>query len=148
MPGKRARTYLTVGWNHFWRQLWKVAHNPIFLILTLVGNSTWIICSLLFYFVEYGRNPAVNSWFDAVWWAVITMTTVGYGDIVPTTGWGRLIAVALILSGGVLFLSFIALLSSAFVELEFIELEQEVRALRKRMSQVIQHIDLKDEDQK
>ena len=36
---------------------------------------------------------------DAVWWSFTTMTTVGYGDHAPTTGWGRVLAVGLMLSG-------------------------------------------------
>ncbi|MEV6205504.1 ion channel [Kitasatospora sp. NPDC051914] len=36
---------------------------------------------------------------DALWWSFTTMTTVGYGDLTPTTGLGRLLAVALMLSG-------------------------------------------------
>ncbi|MEU0737867.1 potassium channel family protein [Streptomyces sp. NPDC006134] len=36
---------------------------------------------------------------DAVWWSFTTMTTVGYGDLAPTTGVGRLLAVGLMLSG-------------------------------------------------
>nr|WP_254711776.1 potassium channel family protein [Streptomyces sp. TRM64462] len=41
----------------------------------------------------------IKSLGDAVWWSFTTMTTVGYGDLAPTTGLGRLLAVGLMLSG-------------------------------------------------
>ncbi|WP_461008910.1 potassium channel family protein [Streptomyces capparidis] len=41
----------------------------------------------------------IHSLGDALWWAFTTMTTVGYGDLAPTTGRGRLLAVGLMLSG-------------------------------------------------
>ena len=34
-----------------------------------------------------------QSFGDALWWAATTVTTIGYGDVVPATGWGRVIAV-------------------------------------------------------
>ena len=47
------------------------------------------------------HNPDANikSFGDALWWAITTMTTVGYGDRVPTTGGGRLIGAGLMLAG-------------------------------------------------
>lgn len=36
---------------------------------------------------------------DGLWWSIVTLTTVGYGDAVPQTGWGRSIAVVLMISG-------------------------------------------------
>ncbi len=39
------------------------------------------------------------SFFDALWWALVTVTTVGYGDLVPTTGVGRAVAMVLMLGG-------------------------------------------------
>ena len=122
---------LRVGWKHFWRQIGKVLRNPVFLVLTLTGNCALFGSAVIFFFAEHKENPTVQSFGDALWWAFVTMTTVGYGDIIPVTGLGRFIAVVLMLTGGVLFLTFIALLASAFVELEFLELETEVRELRK-----------------
>lgn len=46
-----------------------------------------------------GPDPNITSLADALWWAVTTVTTVGYGDRYPTTGAGRLIAVALMVVG-------------------------------------------------
>ena len=139
----RHRKHLKVGWSHFWRQLRKVFKNPIFLVLTLIGNSMLFFCATIFYFIEHGSNPNVRDFGDALWWTFVTMTTAGYGDIVPYTGLGRLIAVFLMLTAGVLFFSFIALLSSAFAQVEFLELEREMRELAQRVDAALS--DRKDE---
>ena len=122
--------HFRLGWKHFWRQIGKVIRNPVFLILTLIGNVMLLLCALALYVAEYEINPAIHSPADTIWWAFVTMTTVGYGDIVPITLGGRIIAVCLMFTGGVLFLSFIALLSSAFTELEFLELKKELSEVR------------------
>lgn len=44
-------------------------------------------------------GASIRSLDDALWWAFTTMTTVGYGDMAPTTGLGRVLAVGLMLSG-------------------------------------------------
>ena len=41
-----------------------------------------------------------------VWWAIVTLATVGYGDVVPHTAWGRVLGAVVILIG-VTFLSFL-----------------------------------------
>ncbi len=48
---------------------------------------------------EHGQNKAIQSVGDAFWWAIVTTTTVGYGDVSPVTGEGRLIAVGLMFLG-------------------------------------------------
>ena len=55
---------------------------------------------------------------EGIWWAVVTLGTVGYGDVVPTTPWGRVVgAVTIIL--GVTFLAFLtATVTSMFVSNE------------------------------
>jgi len=131
MEGVAMKAHFHAGWKHFWKQIFRVLRNPIFFVLTIIGNFTLLLCTGAFYFLERDVNPNVHSFFDSFWWAIITMTTVGYGDIIPVTILGRIITVVLIFTGSVLFLSFIALLASAFVELEFNELEAEVDRLRK-----------------
>jgi voltage-gated potassium channel len=44
-------------------------------------------------------HAQITSFGDAVWWAISTVTTVGYGDLAPVTVGGRLIAVALMIAG-------------------------------------------------
>ncbi len=61
-------------------------------------------------------NPeSFQSMQDALWWAFVTITTVGYGDIVPGEGYPRVVAV-IIMFGGITFVSMLtATISSAFV---------------------------------
>lgn len=44
-------------------------------------------------------EPTIYTYTDAMWWAIVTATTVGYGDISPETGFGRLIAIVLMIFG-------------------------------------------------
>ena len=59
---------------------------------------------------------AFDTFGDEVWWAAQTVTTVGYGDITPTTVWGRLIATVVMISG-IGFLTVVtASITAVFVE--------------------------------
>jgi voltage-gated potassium channel len=65
--------------------------------LTLV--SLVFAGSVAFYSVENGINPNIHSLFDSFWYAIVTVTTIGYGDIYPVTTEGRLVAIFLMLTG-------------------------------------------------
>ena len=51
------------------------------------------------WFFEDDGGGNIDSLGDTLWWAIVTMTTVGYGDISPETGGGRAVAVVLMLAG-------------------------------------------------
>jgi voltage-gated potassium channel len=65
---------------------------------------------------ESDVNKTVGSFGDALWWAVVTATTVGYGDVSPITLEGRLIAVLLMLTGIGVIGVFTATIASLFFE--------------------------------
>ena len=77
---------------------------------------------------------------DAVWWSLVTITTVGYGDRFPVTTEGRLLAVVLMFAGAGLVGTFSAFLASWFIggieqeqKLETEGLRQEIEAMRQEI---------------
>ena len=89
-------------------------------------------------------GATITSYGDALWWAVVTMTTVGYGDMYPVSAEGRIIAVALMV-GGIALLGVVTATvatwliqkvseqdeaSQAATRAQVRELTEEVRALR------------------
>ncbi|HEY3247078.1 MAG TPA: potassium channel family protein [bacterium] len=56
-------------------------------LVVLGGFAVWLI------------EPDVGSLWDAIWWSIVTVTTVGYGDFVPQSVWGRIVAIGVMLVG-------------------------------------------------
>lgn len=80
-------------------------------IIVVVNAMAWL--ALLF---ERGTNSREFSTFgDGVWWAIVTVATVGYGDLVPRTFAGRIVGSVTIVSGIVLISLFTATISSVFI---------------------------------
>ncbi|WP_105617003.1 ion transporter [Vallitalea okinawensis] len=75
----------------------------------------FIAASLMFY-IERDINPEFETLSDALWWAIATLTTVGYGDIYPTTDGGRLLSAIIAVLGIGLVALPTGILSSGFME--------------------------------
>jgi len=56
----------------------------------------------------------IDDYFDGIWWAVSTITTVGYGDYVPVTNLGRVIGIILQILGALMFGTTVAMFSYYF----------------------------------
>lgn len=71
-----------------------------------LGQATllvWASAALLFFWFEQGKNDNIKNVSDALWWSLTTLSTVGYGDISPTTPGGRLVGmVTMVLGVGLL----------------------------------------------
>lgn len=77
--------------------------KPVYSILQTNGLDKLLIVTMIMLFLIpipiILVEPEINTFPDALWWAIVTTTTVGYGDISPTTGLGRMLAVVLMLVG-------------------------------------------------
>jgi len=82
-------------------------------IIASVTVSITIISGVVMHFTDEKTYPTVG---DGLWWAIQTVTTVGYGDLVPSSTAGRLVA-ALVMVLGIGFLTVItAAITSTFIE--------------------------------
>ena len=64
-----------------------------------VAGGVTVVGSLVAYHAEHPTNPGFATIGDALWWGIVTLTTVGYGDSVPKTATGRWAAVVIMLTG-------------------------------------------------
>lgn len=74
--------------------------NVARLVVTII--MIFFVSSGFFFYVESPVNPQVQNFGDAFYFTVVALSTVGFGDIVPKSGWGRLVTIMMIVSGIIL----------------------------------------------
>jgi len=86
-------------------------------IANFVGIMILILCSSVMYFAEHDAQPeAFRSIPEAMWWAVVTLTSVGYGDISPITPIGKLFGAVVCMIGVLMVALPTGILASGFLE--------------------------------
>lgn len=118
--------------KHYTPELWHAHHiilhliralargllRPAIIGLVFLSFSTILIFAALFYHFEFGVNPSIQSYFDAMYLTVATITTTGFGDISPHTMPGKVLSMAVMLLGTAIFVSFTAVLSTSLIEMD------------------------------
>ncbi|MBI4985930.1 MAG: ion transporter [Rhodocyclales bacterium] len=89
-------------------ELWSLLSALFIIVLLAISAAT------LLYFAERQVNPAFASVPNAMWWAIVTLTTVGYGDVVPLTALGRMLAGIVAVLGLCMFALPASILASGF----------------------------------
>lgn len=69
----------------------KANYRELGLLFLLLGMGAIMFASLIFVFEKEDADTTFHTMLDAYWWAIITMTTVGYGDVSPITGFGKVL---------------------------------------------------------
>lgn len=94
-----------------------VAKKFEFLTLFIFASIVVFVSAVLVYVME-ANNPdsPINTLFDAIYWAVVTISTVGYGDVVTVSDAGRVVAMLVIVAGITVFSFTTSLIVTAFTE--------------------------------
>ena len=101
----------------------RLAQNTLLFTLVTALILVFTIAWLVLLAEESAPNANIKTYHDAVWWAFVTICTVGYGDYYPVTGWGQTFAVILMFCG----LGVIGVLSS-YLASTFISFQRRRRA--------------------
>lgn len=88
-----------------------------FFILFMFSSIVVFVSSVLVYVMEAENpNSPINTLFDALYWSIVTIATVGYGDIVAVTDEGRVVAIFVIIAGISVLAFTTSIVVSAFTE--------------------------------
>jgi len=88
-----------------------------FITLLIFASIVVFISSVLIYVMEANNpNSPIDTLFEAIYWAVVTISTVGYGDITPATVEGRSVAMFVIVAGIAVYSFTTSLVVTAFTE--------------------------------
>jgi voltage-gated potassium channel len=112
------RVFKLLRYTRSLTQFVEVLRNKRFELITLLFLLMFVVATagIAIYVFEEHINPEINTLFDALYWALITITTVGYGDISPVTHEGRTISMIVIVAG-IAMISFVtSVIVSAFSE--------------------------------
>jgi voltage-gated potassium channel len=67
--------------------------------VAIIAVGVVVIASFVAYHAEHPSNPQFATVGDSLWWGIVTLTTVGYGDIVPVTTTGRWAGITIMITG-------------------------------------------------
>ena len=95
-----------------------------------------LVAALAVLDAERGSSGPIDGFGDALWWAFVTMTTVGYGDFYPVTGVGRAVAAGLMIGGVGLIGIVTATLASWIVEKVSLDDAKEAAATRCQVAEL------------
>lgn len=119
--------------RRFFTRLFEILTSK-FVIVSFLTILAFTVLMLIIFLSEQKTNSSINTLFDAIWYTLVTITTVGYGDITPRSILGRTSAMILLLAGVALF----GALSGKFASFLFDRQQKKDRGLLK-MNKIKNH---------
>jgi voltage-gated potassium channel len=110
-----------------------VQRRRVFLYLVGATGAIAVVTGLIAHLIARKDFPTFGI---GVWWSIVTLGTVGYGDVVPHTAWGRVLG-GFVIVVGVTFISFlVAIVTSLFVDVSRAD-DQDTRAAQHAETQAL-----------
>lgn len=125
----------------FLHYLFRDRANGTLAVVLLSSVLLMIFGAIAILYAERVPDANIKTPSDALWWAFVTITTVGYGDRFPVTNFGRLIAAVLMIAGVGLFGTFTGYVANFFVEDEQEQTDSDVQTLIGEVRQLRQKIE-------
>ncbi|MGA3354421.1 MAG: ion channel [Acidimicrobiales bacterium] len=91
-------------------------HHSLFRVLIAAAGTLLLGAWLVLLFEDHAKGSNIHDYPNALWWAIVTVTTVGYGDRYPVTEGGRVVAAVLMLAGIGLIGVLTATVASVFIK--------------------------------
>lgn len=106
-----------------------------FITLLMFASIVIFVSSVLIYVMEANNpNSSINDFFKAIYWSIVTISTVGFGDITPVSEEGRVVAMFVIVAGIAVFSFTTSLVVTAFTqkldEIKYMKIEEDVSKMK------------------
>ncbi len=131
--------WLPIILARIWRQSRRTLRQRMPALIGITSLLVVLSAALLTFIAERESGGPISSFPDAVWWAITTITTVGYSDTYPITALGRGVAVFLMLAGISLFGLLTANIAALFIEADNVDSTQaELSRINQRLERIEQ----------
>ncbi len=98
------------------KKIIKILRKERFFLVAFITTGVIIVCAAAAFVFENGKtNSSIHTFWDGIWWAVVTICTVGYGDKFPVSDAGKIVALGLMIAGIGLLSLVTATIASVFV---------------------------------
>jgi len=105
--------------------------NKLFYLLFASAGAVVIGTFVIFSVESNQENSQINTMLDALWWTVATVSTVGYGDVLPVTDTGKIVAIFYMFFGIGILAVFLSVLGTSFYKKRFEKDEKEISHAQK-----------------
>lgn len=123
------------------RYLLQRRKESVFKTMLLVSLVLMIFSSIAVLILESGSDGNIKTPSDAMWWAFVSLTTVGYGDKYPVTVEGRIVAMVLVTAGVGLFGTVSGYIAAYFIEPEQKAQENDLKVVLAELSSVNERLE-------